>query len=87
LFGPVLRPEEIEVQAFDENGNKFTLRCDGVLARVIQHELDHLMGIEFIQKVNDYSKILSYDFYCKNIRNSKEQKKSSKVTKIEYKKV
>ena len=84
IFGPVLRSKEIIVEALDENGDKFSLACDGLLARVIQHEYDHLVGIEFIQRVSDYNKILDKTFYRKNIRNSKAQKESSKITKIEY---
>lgn len=84
LFGPVIRPKEIEIEAFDENGNKFSLVCDGLLTRAIQHEYDHLMGVEFIQKVSDYNKILDKTFYLKTIRNSKAQKEASKITKIEY---
>jgi len=83
LFGPVLRAQEIQVQAFDEKGKKFRLRCDGILARVIQHEYDHLMGIEFIQKVEDYEKVIVGEYYRKNIRNSKLQKQNSRITKIE----
>jgi peptide deformylase len=86
-FGPVIRPSEIEVEATDENGDKFRLRADGILARVIQHEMDHLNGIEFIQKVSDYSKIMVKEHYRKQIRNSKEQLKNSQVTKIEYKRI
>lgn len=85
IFGPVRRPEEIEVRAIDEKGQKFSLRADGILARVIQHEYDHLLGIEFIQKVSDYSKIVIYEYYRKNIRNSALQKKNSLITKIDYK--
>lgn len=87
LFGPVSRSAEIEVQAIDEKGQKFSLRADGILARVIQHEYDHLNGIEFIQKVNDYSKIIVEKHYRKNIRNSALQKKNSLTTKVEYKKL
>ena len=36
IFGPVVRPREIEVEAYDIAGQKFRLRCDGILARVIQ---------------------------------------------------
>lgn len=86
-FGPVLRPEEVEVQAFNETGQKFSVRANGILARVIQHEYDHLQGIEFIQKVSDYSKIIVQKYYRKNIRNSVLQKKNSLITKIEYKKL
>lgn len=87
LFGPVSRPEEIEIEALDENGQKFKLRCDGILARVIQHEYDHLMGIEFMEKVNDYKKIIVGDYYRKTIRNSRLQKQNSLTTKVEYKKI
>ncbi len=86
LFGPVSRPREIEVEAFDEKGQKFRLRCDGILACVIQHEYDHLMAIEFMEKVNDYKKIIVGSYYRKTIRNSKLQKQNSLITKIEYKK-
>lgn len=84
IFGPVKRPEEIEVEAIDENGRKFRLRANGILARVIQHEYDHLLGVEFIQRVSDYSKIMVREHYLKNIRNSKLQKDNSLITKIEY---
>ncbi len=87
IFGPVLRPQEVEVEAIDQNGQKFSLRADGILARVIQHEYDHLEGIEFIQKVSDYSKIVVKKYYRKNIRNSKLQKKNSLITKIVFKKI
>jgi len=85
LFGPVLRPKEIKIEAFNVKGDKFSLLCDGILARVIQHEYDHLEGIEFTEKISDYRKLLDKVFYLKNIKNSKEQKEASKITKIEYK--
>lgn len=85
IFGPVSRPKEIEVKALDENGKRFRLRCDGIMARVIQHEYDHLMGIEFIEKVSDYKKVVVKKYYRKNIRSSKQQKENSQTTKIELK--
>lgn len=87
IFGPVSRPKEIEVEAYDTHGIKFSLRCDGILARVIQHEYDHLKGIEFLEKIIDNRKIISWNNYRKNIRNSKGQKEASLITKIEYKKI
>jgi peptide deformylase len=84
-FGPVLRSKEIEVEAFDEKGKKFSFRCDGILARIIQHEMDHLNGIEFLEKVKDSSRIVSEEFYKKTIKNSKEQLQTSIITKVEYK--
>jgi len=86
LFGPVKRPKEIKIEAFDEKGQKFEITTDGLLARVIQHEYDHMFGIEFIEKISDYKKLISQAFYRKNIRDSKEAKRLTNITKIEYKK-
>ncbi len=86
LFGPVERSKEIKIDAFDEKGDKFSITCDGILARVILHEYDHLQGIEFIQKVEDYNQIISEDYYVKDIKNTHIQKSASIITKIEYKK-
>ena len=86
LFGPVERAKEITIEAQGEKGNKFSVTCDGLLARVIQHEYDHLQGIEFIQKINEYNKILDGIYYRKTIRNSKAQKEALNITKIEISK-
>jgi peptide deformylase len=48
----VKRWAAIEVQAKDENGRPFTLAAEGLLARAIQHELDHLDGILFIDRLS-----------------------------------
>lgn len=52
-YGAVKRPEKITVEAYDENGKKFTRGASKFLARVIQHELDHLNGILFIDKAEE----------------------------------
>ncbi len=46
----IIRPQEVTVTALDENGKQFTLDADGLLARVIQHENDHLDGIVYIDR-------------------------------------
>ncbi len=46
--GKIERPEEIEVEYLDENGGKKNIRTGGLLATCIQHEIDHLDGILFI---------------------------------------
>lgn len=84
LFGPVKRPKVITVEAFDQNGQKFRLKCDGILARVIQHEYDHLCGIEFIEKIVDYRKLMTVDFYIKDIKSSPEQIQSSLIKLKEF---
>lgn len=69
LYGPVRRPEKIIVESLDEKGNKFRLKADGLLSRVIQHEYDHLFGIEFTEKITDYRKIMSEEEYLLMIKN------------------
>ncbi len=49
-YGPVRRHEKITVEAYDEEGKKFTRGMSHFFARVIQHELDHLGGTLFIDK-------------------------------------
>lgn len=49
-FGEVRRHEKITVEAYDENGKKFTRGAARFFARVLQHELDHLQGTLFIDK-------------------------------------
>ncbi len=53
VYHNVVRPRWINVQALAPDGTPFTLRADGLLARVIQHENDHLEGILFVDRVGD----------------------------------
>ncbi|MBN1594344.1 peptide deformylase [candidate division FCPU426 bacterium] len=52
IFGPVERALEVEVQGKDAKGRPVTVRGSGLLARAFQHELDHLDGIVFIERMN-----------------------------------
>ena len=47
-FAEVDRPSKCEVEYLDYNGNKQLLKAEGLLATCIQHEMDHLEGILFI---------------------------------------
>ncbi|MCC2631681.1 MAG: peptide deformylase [Patescibacteria group bacterium] len=51
LEGPVMRPDRIRVKAKDETGEPIEIEAEGYLARVIQHEIDHLNGILFTSYV------------------------------------
>ncbi|MBL7058709.1 peptide deformylase [Patescibacteria group bacterium] len=58
VFGDVLRYRNVDCEYFDLRGNKQCLNAKGLLARVIQHEIDHLDGILFIDKmIKDNSNI------------------------------
>ena len=48
--GIVSRPSELSIEAFGTNDKKFKLKATGALARIIQHENDHLDGILFIDR-------------------------------------
>lgn len=71
FFGPVKRPEKIVIRALNEKGEKTKLKASGLLARVIQHEYDHLVGIEFVEKICDFKKIMAKSEYLKMVEKSK----------------
>ena len=49
--GQVDRPEKVKVTFTDLEGGRQTLECEGLLARAVCHEVDHLNGIVFLDKV------------------------------------
>jgi peptide deformylase len=53
VWADVIRPKTVKVQAWDEKGRPFTLETDGILARVILHEHDHLEGVLFIDRLSE----------------------------------
>lgn len=59
LFALVKRPAEITVVAFDGDGNKFKLKAKGLLARIVQHETDHLDGIIFLDRDINFKSLRS----------------------------
>lgn len=83
FFGPVIRPKKIIIEAYDINLKKFRLTCDGLLARVIQHEYDHLSGIEFIEKISDYKKVMNAENYQKLIRMSEKQISAGVINEVD----
>jgi peptide deformylase len=53
IYTDVVRSESVKVQAWNEKGRPFTLETSGLLARVIQHEYDHLEGVIFLDRVSE----------------------------------
>ena len=49
----ITRPKEIEVTGRDLDGNEVSFEADELLARLVQHELDHLDGVLFIDRVGE----------------------------------
>ena len=57
-FAEVDRPSKCEVEYLDYDGNKKLLKADGLLATCIQHEMDHLEGILFIDYLSKLKKTM-----------------------------
>ena len=53
VYADVRRPLEITVEALDERGTKYRRDFDGILARVIQHEYDHIEGVLFLDYLTE----------------------------------
>ena len=72
-FAEIDRPSKCEVEYLDFNGNKQKLQAEGLLATCIQHEIDHLEGILFI----DYLSKLKKEMIIKKL--SKQQVKPDRI--------
>lgn len=58
IFLEIKRAKEIRVKAININGEKVSLKAKGVLARIIQHEIDHLNGILFYNRLGLLKRIM-----------------------------
>jgi len=65
----LVRPDQVKVQAWSEKGRPFSLDADGMLARVIQHEIDHLNGVLFIDRLDPKKRERLVKQYATNIEN------------------
>jgi peptide deformylase len=73
FFAEIDRPSKCEVEYLDYNGNKQNLQAEGLLATCIQHEIDHLEGILFI----DYLSKLKKEMIIKKLY--KQQSKPDRI--------
>lgn len=72
-FAKVIRPEEVVVEALDRNGKNIKIKAKDLLAQAISHELDHLSGLVFVDKI-----IPGTLEYINPNNTSKESKKENK---------
>jgi peptide deformylase len=61
LNGVVKRNKAVQVNAYSMDGKEINLKVEGFLARIIQHEVDHLDGVLFIDRMFDQGEILAED--------------------------
>ena len=52
-YYPITRPGKITLEAQTENGKKFSVTTEGLLAKIFQHETDHLNGLLITNRLHD----------------------------------
>ena len=57
LYGSVVRAKQVHVQAYNLRGEEFSADLDGLSARVVQHENDHLDGVLFTDRMTTTGKL------------------------------
>ncbi len=56
IVSDIVRPSEVLVSGITPEGNEIELEADGLFARVLQHEIDHLNGMVFIDHLEDFER-------------------------------
>ncbi len=51
-FSDVERPEAVTIRYLDENGTEKTMKADGIMATCLQHEIDHINGVVFVDHIS-----------------------------------
>jgi len=65
LFAKVPRYKKVRVKYYDENGTRHEKTFEGLKAQIMQHEIDHLHGTLFVDRVTDTLSYVSYAEYIK----------------------
>ncbi len=91
--GPVVRKEKITIEAYSLTGEQITAELDGLFARIVQHETDHLDGTLFVDRltptqkadVRDLLEEFEVDFQSKRERNElpSDQQIASRLADLE----
>ena len=63
LRGVVPRSAAVEVQGYDREGSAVELKAEGLFARVLQHEIDHLDGVLFLDRMDDLQTLTFVEEY------------------------
>lgn len=78
IRGDVIRPDAITVKFQDEHGVPHVMECDGLLARCVQHEVDHLNGVLFIERMDKKSRTAVDDAIKMLAKETREAAKDAK---------
>jgi peptide deformylase len=75
VWHDVQRPARVTVQAQDVEGKVFQVKADGLLARALQHENDHLNGVLFIDRLSDEEREKMIQAYEKQNKSQRRKKR------------
>lgn len=84
IFAPVTRTDLIHVKALDITGAEQTFQCNGILSRIIQHEIDHLNGLTFLDRIDDASRDtikLQWDEHLRRVERIREKQEKERKEK------
>jgi peptide deformylase len=73
LRGFVERPRKVRVDYLDLQGKERTIEAEGFLATVFQHELDHLQGKLFVDRIRDLTKLATIEDYLRYWRDNPDE--------------
>lgn len=79
LFALVPRYRKIDLEYYDENGKLKSQAYSGLAAQVIQHEIDHLNGILFVDRVKNTKSYITYSQYLKMNKPKAEKRNGQKA--------
>jgi len=65
LRGYVERPRHVRVEYTDLEGRQWAIEAEGFLATVLQHELDHLQGVLYVDRIRDMTKLATLEDYAR----------------------
>jgi peptide deformylase len=74
LFAKVPRYKKLKLSYYDQQGKKHIQTFDGLRAHIIQHEVDHLNGVLFVDRVRDTHSYITYKEYIKLAQAAKAKK-------------
>lgn len=67
VFIPIVRPVACDVEYFDIDGEIRSMKCSGWKARIVQHEVEHLIGITMLNKVGSLARKLALKNLTPNV--------------------
>jgi peptide deformylase len=73
LRGFVERPRKVRVDYLDRRGEPRIIEAEGFLATVLQHELDHLQGVLYVDRIRDLAKLATIDDYVRFWRDNPDE--------------